>query len=225
MENLSSHFSKLKAYYRKTFLEYANVLLTRIVELKTTEFEGDIFDKYLKGSIGYQWQKSVLEFVDLELKKIPKEVQKVKLSREDFSCCGCGVCCKFAVSEFSPQELGQKALQGDVFASQFVKTFEPYDSIEKVKRIFPQYLEFLEKSETAGGYYFYHCPRVTKDNKCPDYENRPQICRDFPDNPIAFLPLSCGYNEWKRNTEKKMLELNAKSEILNFYKERLVEIV
>ena len=44
-----------------------------------------------------------------------------------------------------------------------------------------------------SGYYFYHCPRVTKDNRCPDYENRPQICRDFPDNPLAFLPLSCGF--------------------------------
>ena len=193
--------------------------------MKAENISGDIFDKYLEDSIGHQWQKSVLELVDIELKKIPKEVQNVKLSRESFSCCGCGVCCKFAVSEFSPLELREKALQGDIFASQFVKTFVPYDGLYEVKQIFPQYIEFLEKSETDGGYYFYHCPKVTKDNRCPDYENRPQICRDFPDNPIAFLPLSCGYNEWKRKTEKKMLELNARSEILNFYKERLVEIV
>lgn len=225
MENLTSHLADLQANYRKVFLEFANSLLAQIVELRPKSLNGEIFDKYLKGSDGKLWQLSVLKLINRELSKFPKELQSVKNLRKYSHCVGCGVCCKFAVSEFSPVELNQKASQGDNFASQFVKTFIPYEDLDEVKKVFPQYVEFLQNSETDGKYYFYHCPKVTSDNKCPDYENRPQICRDFPDNPIGFLPLTCGYMDWKQKSELKMLELNAKSEILNFYKAKLLEIV
>lgn len=225
MENLTSHLADLQANYRKVFLEFANSLLAQIVELRPKSLNGEIFDKYLQGSEGKTWQLSVLELINRELSKIPNELLPVKSLRKNSHCVGCGVCCKFAVSEFSPAQLNQKASQGDNFASQFVKTFIPYEDLDEVKKVFPQYVEFLQNSETDGKYYFYHCPKVTSDNKCPDYENRPQICRDFPDNPIGFLPLTCGYMDWKQKSELKMLELNAKSEILNFYKAKLLEIV
>ena len=63
-------------------------------------------------------------------------------------------------------------------------------------------------------YYVYHCPKITKDNKCPDYENRPQICIDFPDNPIAFLAPECGYHKWKTKSEPLYLKLRAEGEII-----------
>ena len=225
MENLSSHLADLHANYRKIFLEYSNSLLTQIVEIRPKSLEGGIFDKYSKSSDGNIWQLSVLKLIDSELSKIPNELQAVKDLRKNFHCACCGVCCKFAVSEFSPVELKQKANQGDNFAIHFIKTFVPYENIDEVKKVFPQYVEFLQNSETDEKYYFYHCLKVTRENKCPDYEKRPQICRDFPDNPIAFLPLLCGYMGWKQKTEIKMLELNAKSEILHFYKTKLLEIV
>lgn len=80
------------------------------------------------------------------------------------------------------------------------------------------------EDNNESGYYFYHCPKVTQDNKCPDYENRPQICRDFPDNPLAFLPLGCGFVDWKIKSEPVSLMLNAMVEIMGFYKDKIKEL-
>ena len=132
--------------------------------------------------------------------------------RAECGCRGCGVCCKFAVSEFSYEDLREKANNGDNFASQFVSVFVPYEKAEEYSDIFPEYLELLSDS---GKYYVYHCPKVTDDNRCSDYDNRPQICRDFPDNPIAFLPKTCGYMDWKLKSEMLWLKLRAEKEIIN----------
>ena len=128
----------------------------------------------------------------------------------------CGVCCKFAVSEFSPEQLALKAQNGDNYALQFLETFVPYGSVDEARKIYPEYVEFLLKI-ADGKAYFYHCPKVTEDNRCPDYENRPQICRDFPDNPLAFLPKSCSFTTWKLKSESVCLKLNAEKEIIDFY--------
>lgn len=129
------------------------------------------------------------------------------------SCTGCGVCCRFAVSEFSPQQLKEKADNGDSYASQFLSVFVPYKNSFEYSEIFPEYIELLGENEE---YYVYHCPKVTEDNRCPDYENRPQICKDFPDNPIAFLPKTCGYKPWKLQSENLCLRLRAEKEIINY---------
>lgn len=146
-----------------------------------------------------------------------KTVEYVKEQREASHCSCCGVCCRFAVSEFSFEELKEKSNNGDNFAKQFISTFIPYNSADEYIKIFPQYLELLKNEN----YYVYHCPKVTEDNRCPDYENRPQICRDFPDNPIAFLPPMCGFSGWKLKSEFVWLKLRAEIEIINHYLENL----
>ena len=75
----------------------------------------------------------------------------------------------------------------------------------------------MEKN-VHGKYYFYHCPKVTKDNLCSDYENRPQICKDFPDNSIGFLPLKCAFQDWKKEVQQLALEIKAVTEIFEYYK-------
>ena len=95
--------------------------------------------------------------------------------------------------------------------------------MNEVDNIYPEYVQMLNDSGESG-YYFYHCPKVTEDNRCSDYENRPQICRDFPDNPIAFLPKNCGFKDWKLKSESVSLKLNAEAEIINFYKEKIKEL-
>ena len=62
-----------------------------------------------------------------------------------------------------------------------------------------------------------------QENRCPDYENRPQICRDFPDNPISFLPKACGFSKWKEEVEPLALKLRATLEIADFYKNKLAQ--
>src|SRR5574344_9448 len=128
-------------------------------------------------------------------------MEKRRLSK----CNGCASCCKLAISEFSPTELQNKAKFGDNFAKQFIETFVPYENIEEAEKNYPEYFEFLENN-SQGQSYFYHCPKVTKDNLCPDYQNRPQICKDFPDNPIGFLPKKCAFNSWKNDVQNLALE-------------------
>ncbi len=159
--------------------------------------------------------------IETQYKKVyANAISKMAKSRSLCVCTGCGVCCNFAVSEFSPEVLKQKAENGDNYANQFLQTFVPYTSIDEARKIYPEYVDFLQ-SNTDGEFYIYHCPKVTKDNRCPDYDNRPQICRDFPDNPIAFLPPKCSFNDWKKDSEFEYLRLNAISEIIRYYSNRL----
>ena len=60
-----------------------------------------------------------------------------------------------------------------------------------------------------------------KDNKCTDYECRPDICKNFPHNPLKLLPSTCSYNAWKDNVSKASLSLKAKTDIIAFYKDKL----
>lgn len=221
MEDLSSSLNSLKFQYRKIFLEVAQRIQKNVEVLKLENFKGEIFDCYENGSDGRVWQEKVLEFLNNEIQKeIKNKLRKINNLRISCDCVGCGTCCRLACSEFSFEELKQKASNGDVFSKQFIETFIPYESDEEPKKIFPQYIEMLENI-TDGGYYFYHCQKVTKENRCPDYENRPQICRDFPDNPVAFLPPGCGYMEWKKGSENVFLEINALAEISSFYKNKI----
>lgn len=221
MSNLTKQLEALHNKYRRIFLEYAVFLKNEIEKLRPKEVCGEIFDKYEKNSAGRVWQKNTYNYIENIIRnEIPKEIKSVKIMREKYFCNGCGMCCRFACSEFSPDELKNKTLNDDKFAKEFTETFVPYETKKEAAKIFPQYVDFL-KTQDENGYYFYHCPKVTKDNRCPDYEKRPRICRDFPDNPLAFLPPMCGFNGWKEKAEPIMLKINAMSEILNFYKNRL----
>jgi len=195
MEDLSNQLDTVKANYREIFQQCFEEIREN---LRPGYFENEL------------------------LPYVKSELDNVKRSRVSFNCAGCGACCRFAVSEFSPSQLYEKAKSGDIFASQFVKTFIPYKFQNEAREVFPEYVDMLEKQANSE-YYFYHCPKVTKDNRCPDYENRPQICRDFPDNPIAFLPKNCSFLPWKLKSEPVLLKLNAIMEIINFYKKELEE--
>lgn len=195
--DLNDDFLTLKMSYRKIFEACAKDIQVKVEKSSSVEEVKNYF-------------------YDVLIPNMETEKKNICSTRFNFNCVGCGVCCRFAVSEFSPEQLKEKAQNGDKFASQFIKTFVPYESLKDAKIIFPEYIEMLEKQKQSG-YYVYHCPKITEDNRCPDYENRPQICRDFPDNPIAFLPKSCGYLWWKLQSESVLLKLNAEAEIINFY--------
>lgn len=221
---LKNEYDNLKLSYRKIFLETADEVYKIIESLKPENFEGDIFACYEMNSEGFNWQQSVLKQLSaIKNENLTKALSQITSYRLSSECVGCGVCCKFAVSEFSYDELKIKSGNGDILASQFLSVFVPYDNIEDLKNIYPEYVQLLKDNEEFG-YYFYHCPKVTEDNRCPDYENRPQICRDFPDNPIAFLPKTCGYKDWKLKSEPVSLKLNAEAEIVNFYVSKIKDL-
>lgn len=221
---LTAEYDRLKNDYREIFLKTAGEVRAEVESVRPEGFVGDIFKTYKVGSEGFKWQQAVLSMLDIRYCGYRKSgLRQIQAYRDECNCINCGVCCKFAVSEFSMDELRLKAENGDNYASQFLSVFVPYDDMSEVEKIYPEYIQML-KDNGESGYYFYHCPKVTEDNLCSDYENRPQICKDFPDNPIAFLPKNCGFKDWKLKSESVSLKLNAEAEIINFYKVKIKEL-
>ena len=84
---------------------------------------------------------------------------------------------------------------------------------------FKLYVDLI--NESGEKVYYYHCNKVTEDNKCPDYENRPSICRDYPDNPIQMLHPTCTFVGWHESIQKIVLTIKAISEIRTHFKKEL----
>jgi Fe-S-cluster containining protein len=221
MSDLNSNIQNMKQKYRDIFLKSVDAIQGRVNEIKPESVEGDIFDCYAENSYGRQWQNAVLEMFDKDIcHEIYRKWQEVLDYRKEFHCKGCATCCNLACSEFSPEELKQKAKNGDNFATQFTKIFIPYASKSEAKEIYPEYIDLLDEMK-EDDVYFYHCPKLTDCKRCSDYENRPNICKDFPDNPLSILPKSCGFYEWRKEVEPMALMLHAMLEIIEYYKEKI----
>jgi Fe-S-cluster containining protein len=136
-----------------------------------------------------------------------------------YECGRCANCCKLAVSEYSYEQLKQRAMRGDKFSRDFVSVFVPYESEEEAKKVNPEYFELLNELVDDRVYYYY-CPKLDG-NTCTIYEDRPDICKDFPHNPLKLLPSSCSFNEWKNEISKSAMLLKAKTDIIEFYKNKL----
>lgn len=201
MSNLSTDIDNTKKKYREIFLKTHEEFSRQIENMPQNELANFLNETTPKDIYG-KWQK-MLEY------------------RDNFNCIGCATCCKLACSEFSPEELKQKASNGDNFATQFTNIFIPYETQEEARQIYPEYFELLAEKLNGENVYFYHCPKLTSDNRCSDYENRPQICRDFPDNPLSLLPKACGFCNWKEEIEPTALMLHALLEIVDFYKQKI----
>lgn len=221
MTDLGNILSEMRTMYREIFWESSGAIKERIEELKPLNFEGDIFDKFEENSIGRQWQNAVIEMFDNDIsREIFEKWQKILAYRENFQCLGCATCCNLACSEYSHEELQAKAENGDNFAQQFTQIFVPYNTKEDAKKIYPEYIEMLSKN-VNGSVYFYHCPKLTSDKRCSDYENRPDICRHFPDNPLDILPKSCGFYQWRQEVLPTAMTLHSMIEIISYYKEKI----
>ncbi len=221
MNDLSSSLNSLKKRYRDIFHTTVDEIQKRVEEIKPAEISGDIFDTYEKGSAGFNWQKNVLEMFENDIsREIFRKWNEILQYRENFNCSGCATCCNLACSEFSPPQLEEKAQKGDKFASQFMSIFIPYNSRGDAEKVYPEYLKMLDDAKETE-VYFYHCPKLNECKRCSDYENRPQICRDFPDNPLSILPESCGFYQWKQEVEPVALMLHAMVEIIDYYKQKI----
>ncbi len=163
-------------------------------------------------------------------KDILKRLREIQKAREFHNCCRCGTCCKVASSEFNYSELLDKAANGDVFAKSFTSVFVPLDETPKD---FDDYVELLKERGMLEQTYFYHCPKCVSGcdgdegaweqgiHTCSDYENRPAVCRDFPNNPLVLLPPKCSFSAWKDEFEIEALFLNAMIEIAGYFIEEL----
>lgn len=222
MEDLSKSISNMRKKYREIFLTTVDAIKQRVDEIKPKTLDGDIFDTFEKNSDGEKWQIAVLDMFENDIShEIVRKWKEILAYRENFSCKGCATCCNLACSEFSPEQLKEKAQKGDKFASQFTSIFIPYETKEEARKIYPEYIKLVEDTLEDENVYFYHCPKLTDCKRCSDYENRPEICRVFPDNPLSILPESCGFYEWRLQVEPVALMLHSMVEIIDYYKQKI----
>lgn len=61
----------------------------------------------------------------------------------------------------------------------------------------PEFARFEVIGRDRQGLLVFNCNMLGADNRCQDYDNRPRLCRDFPDKEIFFcgatLPDGCGF--------------------------------
>lgn len=225
-------YESIKENYEEIFVTAAIQIRDAIDKLKPEENpctlcskkceikDIDIFTDYPPGCAYKEWQAQTLSFLGGEYQQKLKNTYELLMDKKnEYSCNKCGDCCRLAVSPYSYEQLKQRAFKGDKYSKDFVSVFVPYQSEEEAKKANPEYFEALGDLVDDKTYYYY-CPKV-KDNLCSDYENRPDICKDFPHNPLKLLPSRCSYNVWRNEIAKQAMLLNAKKDIIAFYKQKL----
>lgn len=84
---------------------------------------------------------------------------------------------------------------------------------------YPEYDRFELIGETDSGLLIFQCNVLGEDGRCGDHENRPDICREYPDPDLYYtggeLLEHCGYcfkvvPSFKRVFEKTIGELDNK---------------
>ena len=231
--SLNSQFDNIKNIYEAIFVEAAESIRREIdkfkpenpcavCQIKDCKIEKkDVFSPYPMNCAYREWQLKALTFLSGDYRQKLKIVYKNMMDKKNnYTCAKCAACCKLATSEYSYNQLKQRAMRGDKFSEDFVSVFVPYETEEEAKKANPEYFKLLNELVEDEKIYYYYCPKL-KDNLCSDYENRPDICKDFPHNPLKLLPSSCSFNEWKNEIAHEAMLLKAKVDIIDFYKEKL----
>ncbi len=237
--SLKYELSHTKTRYRELFGEIRDDFENRLNALRQ-EFtcshcqESGVMPELLAPlshpNCGYApWYRASIRILEQEVgKEVLTDLQKIGAYKKTFSCHMCGVCCRFASSEFSYDELLKKAEQGDSFASQFTSIFLPYASTAEARRKFPEMVDdVLAEVEDAekDTVHFYHCPYVGEDNRCTIFGSpkRPDLCSSYPDTPLTFIYNKCAWTPWKEETHDVALKAHATIELCSHFLGKLTE--
>jgi len=219
---LSKHSDPVYFYYCK-YLDKNNNCTAGDKSLLCNGFPNSV-NTILPDNCGFKhWQNLVMDRIQNEIEpEIDLKIKEIMDYKNKFQCKRTGTCCKLASSEFSYEELQQKAWNKDEFARQFTQVFVPYKNFREARDVFPEYVDLIvKKFGKEENINFYYCKYLENDNECPIYENRPQICRDFPDNPLSVIPPVCGYYTWKEEVLVAAYTFHAMKQIYGFYLEKI----
>ena len=229
---INNQYESLKENYERIFIESAESIRAEIDKFKPENpctlcnvkcdiEKKDIFTVYPSGCKYIDWQHQVITFLTGDYKQKLKNTYRAMMDKKNnYECNCCGDCCRLAVSEYSYQQLKQRAARGDKYSSEFISIYVPFESEEKARAANPDYFDALIELMGDSKIYYYHCTKQSG-NLCSDYENRPDICKDFPYNPLKLLPPKCSFNAWKDEVDYTAKMLKAKTDIIEFYKSRL----
>lgn len=76
------------------------------------------------------------------------------------------------------------------------------DEFKLMQKIFPSYKRFYIKYKDTNGNLVFGCKYLTEENLCGDYENRPSVCKKYPQKRLAKyaeMPDGCGYKVNKKH--------------------------
>ena len=234
MPDYNSEKERLEAEYKELFEESANVIRREIEKFKPNYNcssctipcdikKVDIFQVFPPNCPFAAWQIKALSYLTNEYSAKLKVTKKsIMQKKSEYSCNKCGDCCKLAISERSPMQLKQHAMRGDKFAREFISIYVPYESEEMAEAICPEYYHKLkELMDDNARLYFYYCRKLGADNLCSDYENRPDICKDYPLTAVKTLPDKCSFIPWQESVSKLAMSIQIKEKLIAFYKEKI----
>lgn len=234
MQDYNSEFERQEALFKELYTQAAYDIRNEIAKFKPDcncnactipcdIQKPDIFEVFPPGCPYGDWQIKTMSFLANEYKDKLRVLKKELMEKKkNYSCNKCGNCCKLAVSGYNPMQLKQRALRGDKYAKEFSSIYVPYESEEMAEAICPEYYNKLKELMNPNErLYFYYCSKLGADDLCSDYENRPDICRDYPFTPLKVLPDGCGYSEWHDESERQAMSIKAKEALIKFYKDRI----
>lgn len=249
---MSLHYelSYIKQHYRDIFTQAQQALEALLLAHRdayacdTCSPPPGVLDPISHAGCGFSaWKTHCLSLLEQDIGgQILAKIQEIETARNQITCHQCGVCCRFASSEFSYETLLEKGSNGDAFARQFTSVFLPYASTEAARARFPELVDQIltevraQQAEQLGQQssvsknntdsapvYFYHCPYIGEDNRCSIYgtPKRPEICAGYPDTPLTFIYNKCAWKPWKDEYHHDSLMTHASIELCLFYAEKL----
>jgi Fe-S-cluster containining protein len=137
-----------------------------------------------------------------------------------------GECCRGAAQIKPWERLIQQAAQGNPTSRTFLNQYTPYTNYKAALEAAPAAVDAsleiaLSRGENPEDLVFYHCIYLEGRNQCQIYEDRPTLCRDFPESPFGAIPKCCGYYPVKLKCLEKGKELKQQLANLKALKERL----
>lgn len=130
-----------------------------------------------------------------------------------------GECCRGA-SQYQPWETTLiNAGKGDKTARDFLNQFTPYPSQSIAKLSAPDAVKSSritaqEQDRNPDEVVFYRCQYLKGKNECQIYEDRPTLCREFPESPFGSIPSCCGYASTANACHNKLTDLKKELEAL-----------
>lgn len=234
MQDYSSELERKEAEYKEIFTEAAKVIRQeidkfrpnydcRLCSIPCDINKPDILSIFPPNCPYAAWQIKALSFLTNEYKaKLRISKKNIIEKKKEYSCIKCGACCKLAISGYSPIQLKQRAIRGDKFAKEFLSIYIHYESEEIAEAICPDYYNKLkELMDTDERLYFYYCRKLGADNLCSDYENRPDICKDYPLSPLKTLADTCSYLPWHNAVNRLALSIKAREDLIAYYKDKI----
>jgi Fe-S-cluster containining protein len=114
------------------------------------------------------------------------------------ACDRSGECCRGAAQYAPWRNILPLAASGDATARDFLNQYMPYPNIEIARQNAPDGVAASLKIARANGQaedeiIFYRCRFLTGQNQCQIYEDRPTLCRTYPESPFGAIASCCGY--------------------------------